>query len=182
MIEKFKNLGVIKVDSYPGQGVAIRFLQEWTELDVFSQNEQANQTEMKDRSISTLSYKDRKKEDLSIFQKNGQKTLNDEGQLRKLTNADILDFWPHLYSLDFRRAEIAKILKHAKIQDADINDLEIFESLQRIDFEIEHEINFDKDGNKYRAGYVVKGLIHGLWRKPDGYLSPEEKRLKELKI
>ena len=128
-----------------------------------------------DERTTPILDQDRQKE--SIYPRSGEDS-GVRNQLLALKTPDVEFFWPNLQRLGFGQDQIAQIVGKLDLVGKSCD--RILMALDYIEFELEHDLARDKNGEKYGIGYFFNGLAkNGYWRKPEGYKTPDEVALEE---
>jgi hypothetical protein len=112
---------------------------------------------------------------LSKKNENGYPTSAPVQKLLALKNEDIIFFWPNLSKAEFSTHQIEQIV--GRLSQTDKLPDRIFQSLDFAEWELENGKMTDKSGQPVNDpnSFVFNSLArNGCYRRPAGYISPEE--------
>jgi predicted ArsR family transcriptional regulator len=98
-----------------------------------------------------------------------------EERLKNLTDNDIAFFWPNLHKSGFGTHQIQQILE--RLAKVGKQPDKVMRGLDHAEWELENGTMADKEGRAVKdpCSYVFNSLAkHGYYRRPAGYVSPEE--------
>lgn len=187
ILNKFNNLGLISKETYRGkngqQGLVLTLNQNLL-TDHYGRPDQ--QTLSTEKNVRPFDESCCSKIDRSIYLSSLGESEGVEGNSEKLlslTEDDITFYWPNLFQKGFGPYQIRQIVDRLK-KVAKPTD-KIIRSLDYAEFELENGLMQDKDGNSINdpVSYVFNSLAKtGYYRRPKGYISPEEQAEEDAKL
>ncbi|ACV69788.1 helix-turn-helix domain-containing protein [Desulfohalobium retbaense] len=98
-----------------------------------------------------------------------------EARLNQLTDEDIAFFWPKLHQSGFGAHQVQQIVQ--RLSKVDKKADKVIQGLDHAEWELDQGKMTDKEGNPVGnpCSYVFSSLAReGYYRRPSGYISPEE--------
>jgi len=119
-------------------------------------------------------------EEKSIYLKEKDSNDPEEQKLLDLTEDDLKFFFPNLSATGFGTSQIKQIVQTLKKIGRDCK--KIIRSLEHAEWELANNCMLDKNGEPVKdpCSYVFLSLAReGYYRRPKGYISPEEQAIKD---
>jgi len=105
----------------------------------------------------------------------GNSSSSSEARLNQLTDEDIAFFWPKLHQSGFGAHQVQQIVQ--RLSKVDKKADKVIQGLDHAEWELDQGKMTDKEGNPVGnpCSYVFSSLAReGYYRRPAGYISPEE--------